>query len=651
MARDAVGVPEDFFRRMFPYAAVVNCYQTNGGSIAGREVVVINHDNIWTRHDGRIYRTPTDLDHYVNNAQYKRRHDDTLQTVPRQVAEVHIGAVYSGKPRTGRRDSQMVGNELVFDFDITDYNDFLRLPQAPSQEAIDKCWPVIAHSLEITVALLGSAPAKGVDEQHAPYAFKETIAFYSGKKGAHLEVFDERAFKLTDAQRADVLTYVTLKTEDERGAMCRQMYKHPNASYLFPICRAFFEDWVIAPKSDGGGGLFDDDSGVLDFFYTRAGMDKVAALAGVAEALCYEGKHPDEIWKGLVHAVSRLPPKLKWCREALDRAALACAWPRCDEKVTVQTAHTRKAPFSAHRKTGRISVPIMDGAWDLFLPHEAPLANVLMDVHHADHAHHMALLMAGVAQVRSFVARVQGARTAAEARTPMQERIDSAPYSVLGEALGSDCDGTDVEDLCRSTPLPPPTVRSAQTVCLDRNVWLRTVEHRVCARKHGETGMQLGYTVTALRSEEMRAHGAGSKVQVLARSEADELRLVGHAVACAKHLKTVAHNDWVLVFKERLTGCLPMDRAGCKTLAEAYAVFDGLWVDKDESKRVGKVVRQLPEPVEKPILRWLPEATDTLAYQGERNRFESQVLMLLEGAFWGRERATMIPVDVWHKLP
>ena len=163
--------------------------------------------------------------------------------------------------------------------------------------------------------------------------------------------------------------------------------------------------------------------------------------------------------------------------------------------------------------------------------------------------------------------------------------------------------------------------------------------------------MQLGYTVTALRSEEMRAHSAGSKVHVLARSEADELRLVGHAVACAKHLKTVAHNDWVLVFKERLTGCLPMDRAGCKTLAEAYAVFDGLWVDKDESKRVGKVVRQLPAPVEKPILRWLPEATDTLAYQGERNRFESQVLMLLEGAFWGRERTTMIPVDMWHQLP
>lgn len=650
MAGDAVGVPDDFFRRVFPFAAVVNCYEINR-TIAGREVVVINQDNVWSRHDGRTYRTPTDLDNYVNNGHYKRRHDDTMQTVPRQVAEVHIGAVYSGKPRAGRRDSQVYGNELVFDFDITDYNDFLRLPQAPSQEAIDACWPVIAHSLEITVVLLGSAPAKGVDEQHAPYAFKETIAFYSGKKGAHLEVFDERAFELTDAQRADVLAYVTLKTEDERGAMCRQMYKHPNASYLFPLCRAFFEDWVIAPKSMGGGGLFDDDSGVLDFFYTRAGMDKVAALAGVAEALCYKGEGPDEIWKGLVHAVRQLPPKLQWCREALDRAVLACAWPRCDEKVTVQTAHTRKAPFSAHRKTGRIAEPIADGAWDLYEPHKAPLANVLMDPGHADYTAHMARMLAGIEQVNAFATRVRGARSAAMARSSMQEIADNAPYTVLGEVLDERAFGADVEDLCRTTPLPPPTVRSAQTVCLDRDVWLRTIEHRICARRwHGETGMQLGYTATVLPSEEMRAHSAGSKVQVLTRSEADELRIVRHAVACAKHLKTVAHNDWVLVFKERLTGCLPMDRAGCTTLAEAYAVFDGLWVDKDKSKRAGKVVRQLPEPVKKPILRWLPEATDA-AYQGERNRFESQVLMLLEGAFWGREATMMIPLDMWHECP
>lgn len=608
MAHDAGADLKAYYRDLYPYATLVSLLELTA-PIANREIKVLDVNDVWALHDGRVYRTPTDLREYVHTYERTNRTTGAKFTVPREVREMHIGAAYTGRARPGVRGSELHSNELVFDYDITDC-DFLRLEGQP-QSRIDECWPLVVFGIQIAISVL-----------EVEFGFHDTIGFFSGRRGAHLWVFDDSAVCLGDEGRAAVLAYATLKTERDGGPMCTQMYEHPNAQRFFPQCREFFEDWVIKPRTpatDGdapGGGLFDDDGDVLDFFYNRAGLKGVEQLAGVPEAVCWETTDPRRRWKLLVSRVADRRNVPAWCAERLDRAALACVWPRFDEKVTAQGQHARKAPWTVHKKSGRVAEPITRVSdWEIYLPQEAPRVEVLLDPFHPEHNAQRARYRAGCAEVASFVAYVHRKRSERMARDNL---LAAAPAVV---------DSTDVEDLVLNDEAPGLTTggnsAAVKTLTgylkLDEPTWARRMTRTLCARCVPGVGIQLGVAAWAVSSSHAWAYATGCQLVIEDRAGAGERVIVDEALRAAAHLEKAGHTKWIRLHRECVLGLLPSRVVGTGTDQDVYAFFDRCGMDPNTGKR------SEPTPLRMAPLRFVPKGNEA-----ERQRFESQVLLALD---------------------
>ena len=76
-----------------------------------------------------------------------------------------------------------------------------------------------------------------------------------------------------------------------------------------------------------------------------------------------------------------------------------------DEKVTAQGQHARKAPWTVHKKSGRVAEPITRVSdWEIYLPQEAPRRGAPRPVPSGP-PQRAARYRAGCAEVASFVAR------------------------------------------------------------------------------------------------------------------------------------------------------------------------------------------------------------------------------------------------------
>ena len=179
---DADALLSAYYARRYPVEALAWLASRRGDALVQRE---------WAL-DGAYYR------------RYVTADDATaLRGVLRNAVAlkaVHIGPVYSGavqKP-TPNADTRLLFDrsrparrELVFDVDLSDY-DFLDLtggphggPKALRLEACDDAWPVAGVALLLLQRVL-----------HAQFGFREFLCVYSGRRGAHLWVLDERAMAL-----------------------------------------------------------------------------------------------------------------------------------------------------------------------------------------------------------------------------------------------------------------------------------------------------------------------------------------------------------------------------------------------------------------------------------------------------------------------
>lgn len=126
--------------------------------------------------------------------------------------------------------------ELVFDVDMTDYDDVRTC--CDGARICDKCWPLMTVALKIvnraltgargaggrTAAASGAAspsrrPSFPPPRRHATprppaedFGFRNIFWVYSGRRGIHCWVCDPRARQLTDQQRAAVVEYLSVVT-------------------------------------------------------------------------------------------------------------------------------------------------------------------------------------------------------------------------------------------------------------------------------------------------------------------------------------------------------------------------------------------------------------------------------------------------------
>ncbi|XP_075055554.1 DNA primase small subunit [Mixophyes fleayi] len=272
--------------------------------------------------------------------------------------KIDIGAVYSHKPnlhnsvKSGTFQAQE--KELVFDIDMTDYDDVRRC--CSSADICSKCWTLMT----IAIRILDRALTED-------FGFRYRFWVYSGRRGVHCWVCDESARKLSQAERSAVAEYLSLVKGGEETIKKVQLSDtiHPFIKKSIAVVEKYFEQYALVDQ---------------DILENKQCWEKVLALVpgAVRENLQRDFKKTRssvERWEKLKKCL--LDPDLKKGHFAAKEIMLQYCYPRLDVNVSKGVNHLLKSPFSVHPKTGRISVPIDLKKLDHFDPFAVPTISMI----------------------------------------------------------------------------------------------------------------------------------------------------------------------------------------------------------------------------------------------------------------------------------
>lgn len=111
-----------------------------------------------------------------------------------------IGPVYTANPRdrkTLRKSTAFrpVAKELVFDIDLTDYDQIRTC--CSKANICHKCWSFVTMAIKVVDTAL-----------REDFGFQHTMWVYSGRRGAHAWVSDKRARSMDDHKRKALAGYL-----------------------------------------------------------------------------------------------------------------------------------------------------------------------------------------------------------------------------------------------------------------------------------------------------------------------------------------------------------------------------------------------------------------------------------------------------------
>ncbi|XP_063808557.1 DNA primase small subunit isoform X2 [Pseudophryne corroboree] len=269
--------------------------------------------------------------------------------------KIDIGAVYSHKPslhnsvKSGTFQAQE--KELVFDIDMTDYDDVRRC--CSSADICSKCWTLMTIAIRILDRALSE-----------DFGFRYRFWVYSGRRGVHCWVCDESARKLSQAERSAVAEYLSLVKGGEDTIKKVQLSDpiHPFIKKSISVVEKYFEKYALVDQ---------------DILENKQCWEKVLALVPESER-----ERLQEDFRKAKTSVKRWE-KLESCLKHLDlkkgasEIKLQYCYPRLDVNVSKGVNHLLKSPFSVHPKTGRISVPIDLKDLDQFDPFAVPTISLI----------------------------------------------------------------------------------------------------------------------------------------------------------------------------------------------------------------------------------------------------------------------------------
>ena len=275
-------------------------------------------------------------------------------------ATIHVGPVYSGRvcrPRGEHGASVPARRELVFDVDLTDY-DFLGIGRPVDVELCDRCWPVAGLAMFFLKFVL-----------ERQFGFSKFLVVYSGRRGAHLWVLDERAMAMGQEAREAIATFVNCAMTKDHSRASPGQRKFVEMLDLQEVAEHAFEHLLI-PEEEGGVGLLDSIAARF-VFVGKLGLTH-PALRQLADEC---GRQPTGLEayryaKATVHSESE--PGRAWFRDRVKETVIGYVWPRIDYGVTASLNHLIKAPFCVHPSSLRVAVPVEANSLLTFKPADVP---------------------------------------------------------------------------------------------------------------------------------------------------------------------------------------------------------------------------------------------------------------------------------------
>lgn len=328
----------------------------------------------------------------------------------KNVEKFHVGAVFDNQPRHRKKLRIMAptARELVFDIDANDYATW-----GVDSSDIDSCdaaWHIVAFGMMVLRHIL---------ERH--FGFKNMLLVYSGRRGAHLTVYDARACELTDEARAAIVAFLSPSEKPAPSGrtyfgnmMCAGFFGEMYDTHIMP----FWKNMGIRARQDGGLGALDTPQDKTYFL-------ELWGDTHAQKTLCLNALSAAESWE----AMRKYAEKSKY-RESTERAlketVLTYVWPKLDAAVSKHRNHLTKAFYSVHPKTGRICVPVM-GDPSVFKPENCPtIAGVV-----AGDTEQRSAFYKSVSDFRKFVERLSKSQT--EKWVAPRVKLPELPvYSMVG---------------------------------------------------------------------------------------------------------------------------------------------------------------------------------------------------------------------------
>ncbi|XP_030625754.1 DNA primase small subunit [Chanos chanos] len=338
-----------YYRRLFPFSQYYRWLSYGGVTknyFQNREFSFTLKDDIYVRYQS--FSTQSELEKEMQKMNpYK----------------IDIGAVYSHRPsqhntvKTGA--FQALEKELVFDIDMTDYDDVRNCCSAA--DICTKCWTLMTIAIRILDRAL-----------REDFGFRHLLWVYSGRRGVHCWVCDESARKLSVAARSAVAEYLSLVKGGEETVRKVALSDpiHPFISQSLTIVEHYFIDYAIKEQ---------------DILGTKESTDKVFALLpedirAELNSVFQKEKNPVKRWDKVKALIQLKRASLKKGSQYIEKEImLQYCYPRLDVNVSKGVNHLLKSPFSVHPKTGRISVPIDLRELDRFDPFEVPTISLICE--------------------------------------------------------------------------------------------------------------------------------------------------------------------------------------------------------------------------------------------------------------------------------
>lgn len=182
-----------YYSRLFPFS-MLHSWLSYGGNNNS------NSNTIFSRREFSFTIEPQPGEEiYIRYQSFTSEHELSQAILKRRPTKIDIGAVFSHAPKDHHAIQKSrflpVQRELVFDIDLTDYDD-IRCCGCVGATICSVCWGFMKMAVRVM--------DQGLRQD---FGFQHIAWFYSGRRGVHAWVCDEAARHLTDAGRSAVASY------------------------------------------------------------------------------------------------------------------------------------------------------------------------------------------------------------------------------------------------------------------------------------------------------------------------------------------------------------------------------------------------------------------------------------------------------------
>ncbi|CAD6219165.1 GSCOCG00004837001-RA-CDS [Cotesia congregata] len=303
-------------------------------------------------------------DIYIRYQAFNDQNDLGKGLVSMFPVKIDIGAVFNIFPgeKSGSKKLEAMERELVFDIDLTDYDEVRTC--CSEANICNKCWKYMSIACKILdVALRGN-----------DYGFEHILWVFSGRRGIHAWICDSVARSLDSSQRGAIAEYFQLIFGGAYSKRKVNLYKiHPSVRRALNIISPIFVPMCVEEQN-----MLGTEKNINKFLILLPDDDTRKEVKSLFERYTTSLDRWDA-FLSYYEQTKGVSSKWRQYKNFIDEVMIEYCYPRLDINVTKGLNHLLKSPFCVHPKTGKISVPFNPKAVDKFDPITVPTIHKVIE--------------------------------------------------------------------------------------------------------------------------------------------------------------------------------------------------------------------------------------------------------------------------------